>query len=60
VRNWLEGRSIEEKLAVTAQVKRHVLPHLASGSMKPVVDRTFPLVEVSDAHRYMEANANFG
>ena len=56
----LRGRTIEEKLAVTAQFKRHVLPHLTSGSMKPVVDRTFPLEEVADAHRYMETNANFG
>ena len=56
----LRSRSIEEKLAVTAQFKRHVLPHLASGSMKPVVDRTFPLEEAAEAHRYMETNANFG
>jgi NADPH:quinone reductase-like Zn-dependent oxidoreductase len=56
----LRGRSLEEKLVVTAQFKRHVLPHLASGSMKPVVDRSFPLEEVADAHRYMETNANFG
>ncbi len=56
----LRGRTIEEKLSVTAQFKRHVLPHLTSGSMKPVVDRTFPLEEVADAHRYMETNANFG
>ena len=56
----LRGRSLEEKLAVTAQFKRHVLPHLVSGSLKPVVDRTFPLEEVAEAHRYMETNANFG
>jgi putative PIG3 family NAD(P)H quinone oxidoreductase len=56
----LRGRSLEEKLALTAQFKRHVLPHLASGSMKPIVDRTFPLEEVAEAHRYMETNANFG
>lgn len=56
----LRGRTLEEKLAVTAQFKRHVLPHLASGGMKPVVDRTFPLEEVAEAHRYMETNANFG
>ena len=56
----LRGRTIEEKLSVTAQFKRHVLPHLVSGSMNPVVDRTFPLEEVADAHRYMETNANFG
>ena len=56
----LRGRTIEEKLSVTAQFKRHVLPHLVSGSMNPVVDRTFPLEEVANAHRYMETNANFG
>ena len=56
----LRGRSLEEKLGVTAQFKRHVLPHLSSGSMKPIVDRTFQLDEVADAHRYMETNANFG
>ncbi|MCI0789815.1 MAG: NAD(P)H-quinone oxidoreductase [Chloroflexi bacterium] len=56
----LRGRSLEEKLALTAQFKRHVLPHLASGSMKPIIDRTFPLEEVAEAHRYMETNANFG
>ena len=56
----LRGRSIEEKLSVTAQFRHHVLPHLASGSMKPVVDRSFPLEEVVEAHRYMETNANFG
>ena len=56
----LRGRSIEEKLTVTSQFKRHVLPHLVSGSMNPVVDRSFPLEEVAEAHRYMETNANFG
>ena len=56
----LRIRSIEEKLSVTAQFKRHVLPHLASGSMKPVVDRSFPLEQAAEAHRYMETNANFG
>jgi len=56
----LRGRTLGEKLEVTAQFRRHVLPHLASGSMKPIVDRTFPLEEVAEAHKYMETNANFG
>ena len=56
----LRGRSIEEKLMVTAQFKRHVLPHLIKGTMKPVVDRSYDLEEVADAHRYMETNSNFG
>ena len=56
----LRGRTLGEKLEVTAQFRRHVLPHLASGSMKPIVDRTFSLEEVAEAHKYMETNANFG
>ena len=56
----LRGRTLGEKLEVTAQFRRHVMPHLASGSMKPIVDRTFPLEEVAEAHKYMETNANFG
>ena len=54
------SRPIEEKLALNAQFKHHVLPHLASGAMKPVVDRSFPLEQAAEAHRYMETNANFG
>ena len=56
----LRGPTLGEKLEVTAQFRRHVMPHLASGSMKPIVDRTFPLEEVAEAHKYMETNANFG
>ena len=56
----LRSRPIEEKIAVTNQFKRHVLPLIASGAIKPVVDRVFPLHEADEAHRYMESNANFG
>ena len=56
----LRARPIEEKIALTNQFKRHVLPLIASGSVAPVVDRVFPLAEASEAHRYMESNANFG
>ncbi|MFE7707782.1 zinc-dependent alcohol dehydrogenase family protein [Streptomyces sp. NPDC057486] len=33
---------------------------LASGSFTPVVDRTFDLTEIAEAHRYMEANGQVG
>ena len=56
----LRSRPIEEKIAVTNQIKRHVLPLIASGAIKPVVDKVFPLSEADEAHRYMESNANFG
>ncbi len=56
----LRMRPLEEKIAVTQQFKKHVLPLLADGRVRPIVDRVLPLEEVSEAHRYMESNANFG
>ena len=56
----LRTRPLEEKIALTRQIKRHVLPLIADGRIKAVVDRTFPLEEAAQAHEYMETNANFG
>ncbi|GGS70002.1 zinc-dependent alcohol dehydrogenase family protein [Nonomuraea spiralis] len=33
---------------------------LRSGAFRPVVDRTFELAEIVEAHRHMEGNAQFG
>lgn len=33
---------------------------LAAGHFRPVIDRTFTLDEISEAHRYMESNQQFG
>ncbi|MDZ7735026.1 MAG: zinc-dependent alcohol dehydrogenase family protein [Gammaproteobacteria bacterium] len=33
---------------------------LAAGDFKPVIDRTFTLDEIGEAHRYMESNQQFG
>ena len=56
----LRGRAPEEKIEVTNQFKRHVLPLIVQGKIRPVVDRVFPLDQAAEAHRYMESNANFG
>ena len=56
----LRSRSLEEKAAATRAFEKSVLPHLASGRIRPVVDRVLPLAEAADAHRLMESNANFG
>jgi NADPH:quinone reductase-like Zn-dependent oxidoreductase len=37
-----------------------VLPHLASGRIRTVVDRALPLAEAAEAHRIIERNENFG
>lgn len=56
----LRSRSLEEKATATRAFEHSVLPHLASGRIRPVVDQTFPLAEAAAAHRRMEANLNFG
>ncbi len=56
----LRARSLEEKAAAVRAFEKMVLPHLASGRIRTVVDRVFPFEEAAEAHRYMEANANFG
>jgi NADPH:quinone reductase-like Zn-dependent oxidoreductase len=56
----LRGRSLDEKAAAVAAFASDVLPLLASGAIRPVVDRVFPFDAVAEAHRVMEANATFG
>ena len=46
--------------AVLARAKQYIFDHLASGDFKPRIDRTFPLSEIVEAHRYMESNAQIG
>jgi NADPH:quinone reductase-like Zn-dependent oxidoreductase len=38
----------------------YVLKGLASGALKPVIDRTFKFDEMRDVHRYLENNSQFG
>ncbi len=56
----LRARPLEEKAALTQQFAARVLPLFQNETVSPIVDRVFPLAEVSEAHAYMETNANFG
>jgi putative PIG3 family NAD(P)H quinone oxidoreductase len=56
----LRARPLAAKVALTKQVEHEVLPEIASGALKPIVDRVFPLAEAADAHRYMESSGHFG
>ncbi len=53
-------RPLEEKIAAAQSFQRDVGELLASGRVRPIIDKVFPLEEACEAHRYMEANANFG
>jgi len=56
----LRGRPIEAKIAVTQRFGREVLPWLADGTCVPIIDTRYPLAEVADAHRRIEANDTIG
>ena len=43
-----------------ARGKQYVYDGLRSGALKPIIDRTFPLEAIADAHRYMESNQQKG
>jgi NADPH2:quinone reductase len=56
----LRPRTVEQKGAIAAELAREVWPLLASGRVKPVIHRTFPLEQAAEAHRLMESSAHVG
>lgn len=56
----LRARPLEEKATLVQAFVSRVLPLFANETLVPVVDATFPLDQVGEAHRLMESNANFG
>lgn len=56
----MRARGLEEKIAVAEIFSEQVLPIFASGKLKPVVDRVFPLAEAAAAHELVSRNENVG
>jgi NADPH:quinone reductase-like Zn-dependent oxidoreductase len=56
----LRARDANEKARLAREVERHVWPWIESGRVRPLVDRTFPLEQAADAHRWLESGTQFG
>ncbi|HYC13621.1 MAG TPA: NAD(P)H-quinone oxidoreductase [Stellaceae bacterium] len=56
----LRPRTVEQKGAIAAVLRRQVWPLLEKGTVKPVIYRTFPLAEAAAAHRLMESSEHIG
>jgi NADPH2:quinone reductase len=56
----LRARSVADKGAIARAVETNVLPLLASGRVRPVMDSTFALRKAADAHARMETSAHIG
>ncbi|HEV2625346.1 MAG TPA: NAD(P)H-quinone oxidoreductase [Xanthobacteraceae bacterium] len=56
----LRARAVADKAAIARAVETNVLPLIASGRVKPLIDSTFPLAQASAAHERMESGQHIG
>jgi NADPH:quinone reductase len=56
----LRPRKPEFKARLARELEQKVWPLLESGAVKVVIDKSFPLAEAAEAHRYMESSAHMG
>ncbi len=56
----LRPRSKEFKALLAAEIAANAWPLVEDGSLRPVMDRTFPLAQAAAAHARMEAGAHIG
>jgi putative PIG3 family NAD(P)H quinone oxidoreductase len=56
----LRARPLTQKAAIVAAVHEQVWPMVQRGQVRPIIDRTFPLAQVADAHRRLESSEHIG
>lgn len=56
----LRSRPVAEKALIAAALEEKVWPLLAKGTVHPLIDATFPLVEAAAAHAHMEGSTHIG
>jgi NADPH:quinone reductase-like Zn-dependent oxidoreductase len=56
----LRSRPLEEKIAAMRVFEAEVVPLLARGAIKPVLECVMPLADAARAHELMASNAGFG
>jgi putative PIG3 family NAD(P)H quinone oxidoreductase len=56
----LRARPLEEKILAVRAFETQVVPLLARGLVRPIVDAVMPLEDAAKAHAHMASNAGFG
>lgn len=56
----LRGRPADEKATIVGSVREHVWPLVASGAVRPIIDRVIPMSQAAEAHRVVEAGEHIG
>lgn len=52
--------TLEEKPAVVHRFATSIVPLLANGKVKPIIERVYAMEEIGEVHRAMGENRNFG
>jgi NADPH2:quinone reductase len=56
----LRPRTVAEKAAIARGIEEKVWPLVAAGTIRPVIDSTYPLQQASAAHARMETSQHIG
>jgi putative PIG3 family NAD(P)H quinone oxidoreductase len=56
----LRAQTFEQKAVMVEEIMAHVFPHLEDGSIRPVIDSTFPLGQAEAAHERMQSGEHMG
>lgn len=56
----LRSRPTAEKIEITKQFKHRFWSSLVNGTLKPIIDTTFPMPAAQEAHTYVRENRNTG
>jgi putative PIG3 family NAD(P)H quinone oxidoreductase len=61
----MRTRGLEERIPLIREFGKQMLPLFEpraaqAASLRPVLERTYPMAQLADAHRVMEGNATFG
>lgn len=56
----LRSRDVAFKAHIAQSLEKIIWPLLASGEIKPVINKVFPATQAAEAHRLMESSAHVG
>ncbi len=56
----LRSASVEEKSLIARELEQHLWPHLQTGALRPLINRSFPLQSAQEAHNYLRTGNHQG
>jgi len=56
----MRSRNLEERAELVARFEEEVLPGFGDGTLRPIVERVFPMSDAAQAYELLASNATFG